>query len=573
MTSAVPYEPDDFDNNPFAESSVIIQPEVAASSSVTAQAHDSNTITSPKQTPQGVHSSTATTDHPTPALSKQQQLDKSRAQAAQKQSKEDEELNSPFHAFPTDNDLKRYLPERINKNSFSLAIKVVEIEKNGTYQYKNPVVKINAQVKNIPGFRKQLYKEVRRTFKELEALYRYLIFNNIEVLVPALPNIPALYNPGSTEFINSLAGSLQDWFIRICSNPILIRNQEFVLFLEQNDFSYTPSKTKPSSNSVMATGIKRKTLKQFQPPYDASQDLAEYRPMVKSIYLQSQKLLEKLDKLLRLQKQSSSINVEFYTKMSELAPLEENPDMGKIWVRFNKIMQLFNEFDLIEELTLNASLTETFQLISDDCYNIKEALTNRHLLMRELINAEENTRKKHSTINKLKNKSILDPERVEEAIRSLELATNYEKELKYQVKRTTYEMLVESQDYINYLVNLIKRTFKSIAQHQIQQERKKLQLLSANKLIHPQESLGRLGRESLPLNTTNAANLDSIDRSVPIKHDEDSWNSRPKKAFENNTENFGSLLKDDNGPDELLSDETSRVDAKSAASLLAGASF
>ncbi|KAH3660185.1 hypothetical protein OGAPHI_007390 [Ogataea philodendri] len=528
MTSAVPYEPDDFDNNPFAESSVIFQPPEQGSSEPEEPQEQSSTLSGNEEA---------------------------------SQSQQPRELDSPFNHKPTDEDLKRYLPERLNKSSFQLAIKVVEIGNRGSEMAKNPVFVLAASVQNIPGFRKSTYKDVRRSYKELEALYRYLIYNNIEVFVPAFPVIPTIYNVGSPEFVSTLHKSVQVWFNRVCSNPILIRNQEFTLFLDQNDFSYTPSKTKPNSSSVMATGFKRRTLKQFQPPYDASQELASYRPMIKSIYLASQKIVEKLDKLLRLQKSSCNVNADFYNKLAGFQELEESSEMSKMWVKLNKVLQLYNEMDLVEGVGLSANLTDLFQLLTDDCYNIKESLTNRHLLMRELLNAEDNTKKRHSTIARLKTKSIIDPVKVDEAIRALELASNYEKELKYQVKRTTYEMLLEADEFLVYLTGVARKTFKMIAQQQIQQQRKKLHLLDTNKLIHPTESLSRLGRESMVQNSKNESG--SRDSSDP-------WNSRPKKKFETEIAeplSADSSLKDD------TNDQLARVDAKSAASLLANSSF
>ncbi|KAG7825577.1 hypothetical protein KL909_000809 [Ogataea angusta] len=523
MTSAVPYEPDDFDNNPFAESSMIIN----------------------SQDQQAAGPSQPTTASP----------------PAKDSPTQPKEQDSPFHPKPSDDDLKRYLPERLNRNSFELSINVVEIGNNGAEMAKNPVFVLNASVKNIPGFRKSAYKDVRRSYRELEAIYRYLIYNNIEVFVPAIPTIPALYNAGSPEFMATLQSSVQQWFNRVCSNPILIRNQEFVLFLDQNDFSYTPSKTKPNNSSVMATGLKRRTLKQFQPPYDASHELAAYRPMIKSIHVNAQRLVEKLDKLLRLQKSSWLVNSDFYNKLAGFQALEESPEMAKMWAKLNKVMQLYNEMDLVEGVSLTANLTEFFQLLTDDCYNIKESLTNRHLLMRELLNAEETTKKRHSIIARLKTKSIIDPVKVDEAIRALEMASNYEKELKYQVKRTTYEMLIESEDFLVYLTDLAKKTFKTLAQQQIQQQRKKLHLLSTNKLIHPTESLSRLGRENMLHNV----------RSEPgSKDSSDPWNSRPKKKFE--TELSDPLTAESSLGNEPA-DQLAHLDAKSAASLLANSTF
>lgn len=543
MTSAVPYDPDDFDNNPFAESGPI---SAAPYSQITEAADGSDvedqSITTQDQRDIG-------TGPPQPAQSETRSA--STANTA-------ETSECTFSDFPTELDLKKYLPERLHKDSCQLSIRIQEIEANGNQTQKNPIFKFNAKATKLSGFRKETYKNVRRTYKEVECLYRYLTYNNVEVFVPALPTVSALYTPMSPEFITSVTNSFQDWFNRVCCNPILIKNKEFALFFEQNDFSYVPSKTKPSTNSVIATGLKRKTLKQFQPPYDSCEYLARYRPMIKEVHLNCQKLFEKLEKCLKYQRQSAYYNNELITSFAELDNFEISGDMSKVWKKFSKFSFMFNEADLIKNVSLTSELLRFFKQIMDDTYNIKESLTNRHLLMRELLNAEESTKKKHLAINKLKMKSNIDPIKVDEAITALEASKRHEKELKYQVKRTTYEMLIESKEYINYMVLSAKKMFRILAKQLIVQERKKLNLLMNNRLISHTDSLGRLGREDLP---------ESVNQSKVSSNQQDSWNSRSKKSYNDEPQSSSDNVKEDS------SEEIANMNAKSAASLLAGSNF
>lgn len=550
MTSAVPYDPDDFDNNPFAESSVVTPLSYQQTNNEDTNEEEDDDEDEQEDEDEGTHSSRPTLHPDNSTLITNTGSVPSTGTT----------IESEFNEFPTELDLKKYLPERLHKDKFQLIIKIQEIEANGSNTQKNPIFKFNAKVTKNSAFRKDIYKNVRRTYKEIESLYKYLIYNNIEVFVPALPTVSNLYTPMSPEFVASVTNSFQDWFNRICCNPILIKNREFSLFFEQSDFNYVPSKTKPSNNSVIATGLKRKTLKQFQPPYDSCEYLARYRPMIKEVYLSCQKLLEKLERCLKYQRQSAFYNNEFIVLLGDLSNLESSNEMSKIWKKFNKFSSIFNETDLIKNVSFISELIRFFKQISDDSYNIKESLTNRHLLMRELINAEEITKKKHSTITKLKMKSTIDPLKVDEAIRSLETSNNYEKELRYQVKRTTYEMLIESKEYINYMILSAKKLFKILAKQQIMQERKKLNLLMNNRLINQQDSLSRLGREDLPTPITNGNTA---------KSQQDSWNSRPKKIYSENLSRNSSQIKNNND----INDEISNVDAKSAASLLAGANF
>lgn len=549
MSSAIPYDPDDFDNNPFADGdvgSLPYQAQQVEESNSEQQQDDAEAVAEAEDDSQESHSVGNTSTASVAAIQQEEGIISPSTGAT----------DSGFSDFPTELDLKKYVPERLNKDR-QLVIKIQEIESNGNNTHKNPIFKFNAKVVKLGGYRKPIYKNVRRTYKEVESLYKFLMYNNIEVFVPSLPKIPTLFTPMSPEFVSSLTFTFQDWFNRICFNPILMKNKEFALFFEQSDFGYVPSKTKPSTNSVIATGLKRKTLKQFQPPYDSCEDLARYRPMIKEVHLNCTKLYEKLEKYIKYQRQAGYYGNEFLTQLGELANMESNEDMSKLWKRFFRFTSMFNESDLIKNLSLTAELLRFFGQVRDDTYNIKEALTNRHLLMRELINAEEATKKKHSAITKLKMKSTIDPIRVDEAIRNLEMSSNYQKELRYQVKRTTYEMLIESKEYSDYLVLNFKKFFHSLTKQQILQERKKLNLLINNRLINHSESLGRLGRENLP---------DSVVHQKQPS-DQDSWNSRAKKSYSDSSMSESSTMK------ESLSEQLSSIDAKSAASLLAGSNF
>lgn len=583
MSSAIPYDPDDFDNNPFAENSIISpitgQQSILNNADSVTSNYDNDNDNDDDDNDNGNDNAddrdiareshySADTGYNTNNISSN--ITSANSQLTNT-TNTTTTTDSEFSEYPTDTDLKKYLPERIHKEKHQIIIKIQEIESNGQNTSKNPIFKFNVKVINLSGFRKEIYKNVRRTFKEMESLYKYLIYNNIEVFVPALPLVSNLYTTMSTEFINSTISTFQDWFNRVCNNPILIKNKEFVLFFESNDFSYSPSKTKPSNNSVIATGLKRKTLKQFQPPYDNCEYLSKYRPMIKEVHLNSSKLLEKLDKFLKYNRQSAYYNNEFINLISGLGESETSNEMIKLWQKFHKFTVMLNEADLIKNINFISEIVGYFKQVSDDTYNIKESLTNRHLLMRELLNAEEVTKKKHNTITKLKMKSTIDPIKVDEAIRSLELSNNYEKELRYQVKRTTYEMLIESKEYLNYLVSRGKRLFKVIAKQQILQERKKLNLLLNNRLISQQDSLSRLGREHI---TENQASKKANGNS-----NSDSWNSRVKKSYsperddEDDEVNHSLGQSGNNTSKNGIVEELTNVNAKSAAFLLGSSSF
>lgn len=524
MTSAVPYEPEDFDNNPFAESSVIDNDPMPVSQLINPEPVDE------------LYQSTKLEADTTKETQNNQQ--ESSPIEANNESNTDNNLND----YPNENDLKIYLPERYNKSKFRVLIKIVEIEESGNQTSYNPTVKFNAKVQGLKSFRKEIYRDLRRSYREFEAFYKYLIYNNVETFVPSLPNINNLFSVMSPEWVRCVQNGLQDWVNRVCNNPILAKNREFTIFFEHADFTYVPSKTKPGSSSHVATGIKRKTLKQFKLPEDPCEKLAKYRPMIKEIYLNAQKMVEKYDRQLKTERQSSYYNNEFISGLSSLEKLESTQEMARLWKIFNKNILTFNEMELVNTVSLLSETLSFYQLLSADCYNIKESLTNRHLLMRELAAAQETTKKRHQTINKLKVKSSIEPLKIDEAVKLLDESNKHEKALSYQLFRTTYEMIIESDEYMSYLSNRFKKLYKIIAQHRIRQEKKKLNLLLNNRIVTIKE---------------NIKQNDVVD-DLQLKGNE----SKHQRTLSGNED-----------PSKSFTEELSKVDAKSAASLLCSTTF
>ncbi len=80
----------------------------------------------------------------------------------------------------------------------------------------------------------------------------------------------------------------------VCSNEVLMRDEEMVLFAG-SDFGYSPLMKKKQP----ATGVRRKILKQFAPPPDDTPQLQEARPIVKLFYLGTMDAGHKVDKLVK----------------------------------------------------------------------------------------------------------------------------------------------------------------------------------------------------------------------------------------------------------------------------------
>lgn len=87
---------------------------------------------------------------------------------------------------------------------------------------------------------------------------------------------------------------MQKWLNTVCSNDILMRDEEMIFFVE-SDFGYSPVVRRKQP----ATGVRRKVIKQFAPPPDDTPELADARPVVKLMYLGTMDAGQKVDKVVK----------------------------------------------------------------------------------------------------------------------------------------------------------------------------------------------------------------------------------------------------------------------------------
>ncbi|KAK6457534.1 vacuolar sorting protein [Scheffersomyces xylosifermentans] len=532
MASAMPYNPDDFENNnPFAE---------------------------PTEQANGEDSS-----------EDNEEEDNISRDSAGNPHNNDEHTNQQGKL--TEAELRKLVPERFTEK-YSINIRLHAIEKNKS---GNPILKFDVAVKGLPRYRQTKYKDVRRTYNEVVKFNKYLTISNLEVFVPVIPSATTSYPPGGEDETKQLLLVWQEWFTRITSNPILVRDEEFVYFIE-NDFGYSVINT--NRKTSVASGLVRKTLKQLALPYDPYEELAEFRPLIKAAYLSCQKLYKLFDRNSKTEKQLSIHIFDLSNKLSVLAQFENShPGMRNMWEKLGKIVQIQSDLTLIESINEMGSLGDGFQCLANDFYQIKEALTNRHLIMRELTQAEAQTQTRHQNATRIKNKSSLDPIKVDEAIRSLEYATKAEESLNLQVKRISGEMLFERDEIINFTEKKLQKMLKQYTLNKVDYHRRNLKHLENIRLdiriVDQKGGLSRLNRDNLTtlkhnLTQSQAASGDSWSSRTfrSLKKEEEERESRLEKEEEEEEERL-KLAAEEGGADKNI------VDAKSAASLLGVATF
>lgn len=518
MASAIAYDPDDFENNnPFAEPGEVPDTGAADSEPEESQENDENETQEADENNAG----------------------ESNYEAAIKE------------------DLVRLLPERFT-SKYLLALKLRSIEKN---RVNNPILHFDAVVSGLSKYRQNTYKDVRRTFNEVVKFNNYLIVSNLEVFVPVIPLAQTSYPTGGEDENKQLLYVWQEWMNRVTSNPILVRDEEFVFFIE-NDFGY--SVINSNRKALVASGLVRKTLKQLAVPYDPYPELADFRPVIKSAYLACQRLQKLMERNQKSERQLLAYISELGTKLKGLSHFETvHPGMKNMWEKLAKITQIQSDLTLIQLVSDMATLGDGAQQLVADFYEVKEALTNRHLIMRELIQAQAQTKTKHANAAKIKSRSSLDPIKVDEALRSLEYATKAEESLHMQVKRISGEMMYERKEVIDFTEHKLQHVMKQFALSRVDQHRRLLKHLENIRLdiriIDENGGLSRLNRDNL---TQMKHNLTQSQAAAG-----DSWSSRTFRSL--NTEQ---AEKEDKLQQQVKENGVT-VDAKQAASMLGVATF
>jgi hypothetical protein len=451
-----------------------------------------------------------------------------------------------------------------NIKKYKLTIKVTGLERNGK---KDPIIRFDAYT-TLPRFRTTTFRDVRRTHHEFVKFFEHLNGANPECFVPSVPPSVTSAGTGTEEDEKKVKVNMQLWLDRVSSNPILARDDEFVYFIEAG-FGYTPVvKRKPP-----ATGLARKAMKQLQPPYDEVVELHEFRPLVKRVYQLAQENHHKLDKATKSRRSLGLTTNEFGNKAVAMANIEAHQGMMNLWRKLGKTLTTIGDLDAIKATYEAASFGDGIEWIANNAYVFKEALTNRHLLMRELVKAQASTKSKHQVAVRVKGSGNINPVRVDETIKALEDATHVEEQLTTKVRRVSENMLYEKNVVLANMEQDITGYIEEYALRMIECERKALKAWESIRVdvraVDASGGLSRLGREATP--SSRRATLAQSQGATG-----DSWSGdRHVRAidYDRFRSSSISIKENDDDGDDIGQEEETVVDARNAASMLAGSTF
>ncbi|KAK9367996.1 hypothetical protein V1509DRAFT_625042 [Lipomyces kononenkoae] len=459
---------------------------------------------------------------------------------------------------PMQSDLAPPAPPAKVVADYVLRTKVTGMERSGK---KPPLIRFDAYT-NLPRFRTTQFRDIRRTYGEFLKLFKHLSTANPECFVPTVPLDTTYAGPGTDEDEYHIKFNFQKWLDRVTQNQVLMRDEEMMYFIEA-DFGYSPM----TKRKGPATGLRRKAIKQLQPPPDDCQELVDFRPLAKRFYLMSSDVRTKLEKVSKIRKDLGMVEIELGHRFTNMTALEFQSGMINMWKKLGKTVMSVGDIQAIKTTTEMATLGDGLLWLSNDAFVVKETLTNRQILIRELLSAQSTSRSRHATAARLRSSATINPLRVDEALNSLEDAKQIEAALTAKVNRVTHNLIKEKREWFANTDEDLQGYIADYVRRMIDAERRTLAVWESIRVdirtADGSGGLSRLGRGELPPIVRRAGVVSSQGPKG------DSWSGDRRTAHGSN-EIFPPMFDDQNG-DEY--DGISEVDAKNAASMLAGSTF
>ncbi|KAI8687125.1 Vacuolar protein sorting-associated protein 17 [Fusarium sp. Ph1] len=474
-------------------------------------------------------------------------------------------------------------PQKPAQPQYRLQAKITGLERTGK---KDPILRFDVHT-NIPRFRTTQFRDVRRLHSEFVKLAEHLISANPEALVPAVPPPLTSAGAGTDEDESRVKALMQRWLNYVCGNEVLMQDDELVLFVE-SDFGYSPMVKRKQP----ATGVRRKILKQFAPPPDDTPELADARPTVKLFYLGSMDAGHKVDKLVKARRGLGLAEADYGAKLTSMNVQELHPGLANAYRKLGKVVQTVGDYHAAQATAEATTIGDPFQYHSQDAFIVKESLTNRQILIREFLQAQEATRGKLNAADRLKASSSVRREKVDEAITALDDARQHETYLYNKTNRVTQNLVQERRKWFSRTSSDLRLSIREYVLREIEAERRTLALLETVRpdirSIDASGGLSRLGREAHP-----TVRRSSLAASQGPKGD--AWSGVPRRSDAANRSVSGSLISkvSEEGDNEDTAettqgraaggrtglkgvneeDDEDRVDARNAASRLAASTF
>jgi hypothetical protein len=279
------------------------------------------------------------------------------------------------------------------------------------------------------------------------------------------------------------------------------------------------------------------------------------------------------------------------SKLAIMHIQETHPGLGNAYKKLGKIIQATGDYHAAQGTAEATTLSDPLQYHTSDAFIVKETLTNRHILLRELIQAQQTSRSKLAAADRLKASSSVRRDKVDEAIAALDEARSQEAHLTAKVNRVTSNLVLERRKWFARTSADLRSAIREYVTREIEAERRALATLESVRpdirAIDASGGLSRLGREAHP-----AQRRATLASSQGPKGD--AWSGVPRKSDGLNRSvsgGFGATEEEDGSGDEngdkstrkrrtsgasgasVGEDDDDRIDARNAASRLATTTF
>ena len=176
--------------------------------------------------------------------------------------------------------------------------------------------------------------------------------------------------------------------------------------------------------------------------------------------------------------------------------------LSHAYKKMGKVIQATGDFHAAQGTAEATTLGDPLQYHSSDAFIAKETLTNRHILLRELLQAQSQTKSKLSAADRLKASSSVKRDKVDEAIAALDEARSHEQYLTSKAQRVTSNLLQEQRKWFDRTAHDMKQAIREYVIREIEAERRTLATLESVRpdirAIDNTGGLSRLGREAHP---------------------------------------------------------------------------
>ena len=286
---------------------------------------------------------------------------------------------------------------------------------------------------------------------------------------------------------------------------------------------------------------------------------------------------------------------DFGQRLQALTEQEIHPGLKHGYRKLGRTVQAVGDMHAAQGTAEATVLGDPLHYQSSDAFIVKETLTNRHILLRDLIQAQQAVRSKLSATDRLKASSSVRRDKVDEAITALDEARSHENYLSQKSARVTHHLVFEQRAWFNRTASELRGSIRELVLREIDAERRTLATLEAVRpdirAIDASGGLSRLGRESTP-----SARRATVQASQGPKGD--AWSGVPRRTDGLNRSISGSWTSPAGGKsegnegqeeegirgasrnpvttnngDEIQDDDADRVDARNAASRLAASTF